>query len=481
MNRRTFLAIGGTGILFSLSRNVHAVSAQTQSPFRISLAQWSLNQTIRVKKRSNLDFPRVAREVYEIDCVELVDQFFADKAKDQAYLTELKKVADNAGVSIGLLMLDTNGPLAAGDDAQRAKAVEKTYPWLDAAAFLGCKTVRVNSRGDGSPDEMRPRIVDSCSTLADYAAGRQLNLVIENHGGPSSDPAWLVSVMQAVNKPNFGTLPDFGNFPDDVNRYDAVEAFMPYAKGVSAKSMAFTANGECAETDFRRMMRIVRDASYTGYVGVESSPKGAENEADAILKTRDLLRTIFAEQEKVQPIFNGKDLEGWTAVGGGDWVVENGIAGVCLIGRNGKDWSTNPEKTGSWLRTNSQYDDFRLEFQYAINAGGNSGVFFRSAEARNPAFTGYEMQIIDFAGQEPSTSGAGAIYNVVAPSKNLVRPAGQFNAVTIIARGKQIAIEMNGEKVVDAEFDRAAKGYIGLQNHDDHSEVRFKNIRLQEL
>ncbi|HUW61443.1 MAG TPA: family 16 glycoside hydrolase [Candidatus Bathyarchaeia archaeon] len=478
MRRRAFLAVSMAAALSPLatSRN-RTVSAQSQSPFKISLAEWSLNQTIRAKKLSNLDFPRVAREVYDIDCVELVDQFFANKAKDQAYLAELKKVAEDAGVSIGLLMLDTNGALAAGDDAQRAKAVEKTYPWLDAAAFLGCKTVRVNARGDGSPDEMRGRIVESCSTLADYAAGRNLNLVIENHGGPSSDPAWLVSVMQAVNKPNFGTLPDFGNFPDDVNRYDAVEAFMPYAKGVSAKSMAFAANGECAETDFRRMMRIVRDGSYTGYVGVESSPKGQENEADGILKTRDLLRAIFAEQEKVQPIFNGKDLDGWTAIGGGDWVVENGV----LIGRNGKDWSTNPEKTGSWLRTNAQYADFRLELQYAINAGGNSGVFFRSAEAKNPAFTGYEMQIVDFAGQEPSKGGAGAIYDVVAPSKNLVRPAGQFNAVTIIAWGKQITIEMNGEKVVDAELDRVAKGYIGLQNHDDHSEVRFKNIRLQEL
>jgi len=478
MRSRTFLAVSMAAALSPLAKGAfRTVSAQSQSPFKISLAQWSLNQTIRAKKLSNLDFPRVAREVYDIDCVELVDQFFANKAKDQAYLAELKTVADDAGVSIGLLMLDTNGALAAGDEGQRKKAVEKTYPWLDAAAFLGCKTVRVNSRGDGSPDEMRGRIVESCSTLADYAAGRNLNLVIENHGGPSSDPAWLVSVMQAVNKPNFGTLPDFGNFPGDVNRYDAVEAFMPYAKGVSAKSMTFTANGECVETDFRRMMRVVRDGAYAGYVGVESEPEGAENEPDAILKTRDLLRAIFAEQEKVQPIFNGKDIEGWTAVGGGDWVVENAV----LIGRNGKDWSTNPEKTGSWLRTNAQYADFRLEFQYAINAGGNSGVFFRSAGAKNPAFTGYEMQIVDCAGQEPSTSGAGAIYDDVAPSKNLVRPAGQFNTVTIITRGKQVAIEMNGEKVVDAQLDRSAKGYIGLQNHDDHSEVRFKNIRLQEL
>jgi len=478
MHRRTFLAVSGAAALWPLTRGrIRPVSAQTDARFRISLAEWSLNQTIRARKLSNLDFPKVAREVYEIDCVELVDQFFANKLDDKAYMAELKKAADGAGVAIGLLMLDTNGPLGTKIEPQRQKAIEKTRAWLDVAAFLGCKTVRVNARGNGTPEELRDRVADSCATLADYAAERELNLVIENHGGPSSEPGWLVSVMQAVNKPNFGTLPDFGNFPPEIDRYGAVEAFMPYAKAVSAKAMAFTPAGECAETDFGRMMRIVRDGGYAGYVGIESSPRGQENEADAILKTRDLLRAIFAEQEKVQPIFNGRDLDGWIAIGGGEWVIENGV----LIGRNGKDWSTDPEKTGSWLRTNKQYGDFRLELQYAINKGGNSGVFFRSAAEKNPAFTGYEMQIVDFAGKEPSKGGAGAIYDVVAPSKNLVRPAGEFNTVTIVARGKRIMIEMNGENVMDTELERSGKGYIGLQNHDDHSEVRFKNIRLQEF
>lgn len=480
MNRRTFLSLSAAAACLHLTKITPQAFAQAAAPlpqFKISLAEWSLNETIRAKKLTNLEFPKVAREVYDIDCVELVDQFFADKAKDQAYLKELKTRADDAGVAIGVLMLDTNGALADADEDRRKRAVEKTYPWLDAAKFLGCRTVRVNARGEGTPEELLQRIVQSCSILADYAAERGLNLTIENHGGPSSDAAWLMSVMDAVNKPNFGTLPDFGNFPEGVNRYDAVEAMMRRAKAVSAKALKFTPDGQCVETDFRRMMRIVRDSGYDGYVGVESEPEGDGNEADAILKTRDLLRAVFAEQARALPIFNGRDVEGWTPIDGGDWLVENGV----LIGRNGRNWSTNPEKTGSWLRTNKQYADFRLELQYAINQGGNSGVFFRSAEEKNPAFTGYEMQIVDFAGQEPTKSGAGAIYDVAAPTKNLVRPAGQFNTVTIVAKGKRIQIEMNGEPVLDTELDRASRGYIGLQNHDDHSEVRFKNIRVEEL
>lgn len=478
MHRRTFLALSTAAALCHVTGGrIRTAAAQTQSPFKISLAEWSLNQTIRARKLSNLDFPRVAREVYEIDCVELVDQFFANKLNDKTYMADLKKAAGDAGVAIGLLMLDTNGPLGTNIDPQRKKAIEKTRAWLDVAAFLGCKTVRVNARGNGTPDELRELVADSCSTLADYAAERNLNLVIENHGGPSSDPEWLTSVMKAVNKPNFGTLPDFGNFPPEIDRYDAVEAFMPYAKAVSAKAIGFTPEGECAETDYGRMMRIVRDGGYAGYLGIESEPHGQENEADAILKTRNLLRAVMAQQENVQPIFNGRNIEGWTAVGGGDWAVENGV----LIARNGKNWSTDPEKSGSWLRTNEQYGDFRLELQYAINKGGNSGVFFRSAEQKNPAFTGYEMQIVDFAGKEPSKGGAGAIYDVVAPSKNRVRPAGRFNTVTIVAQAKHITIEMNGEKVLDTELDRSEKGYIGLQNHDDHSEASFKNIRIQRL
>jgi len=480
MTRRMFLALGAGAVC---SMSLHSTAQGTAlthaapDPFKISLAEWSLNRALRAKKLTNLDFPKAARQEYKIDCIEFVDQFFADKAKDMGYLKDLKSRAEGEGVTMGLIMLDTNGPLGTPHQKARDKAVEKTFEWIDAAAFLGCKTIRVNARGSEDPDELRQWIVDSGVRLADYAAERSINVTIENHGGPSSDPAWLVSVMQQVNKPNFGTLPDFGNFPDGVNRYDAVEAFMPFAKAVSAKASGFTPEGLVAETDYVRMMRIVRDGGYTGYVGVETSPERAEDEPQAIHITRDLLLRIREEERRCLLIFNDVNLDGWEIMAGGDWTVENGV----LIGRNGRDWSTDPEKTGSWLRTGKEYGDFRLELQYTISENGNSGVFFRSALDKNPAFTGYEMQIYDAPGQPPSKQGPSAIYDTVAPSKNLVHPAGQWNTVTITARGQKISIEMNGEVVIDTELDRSAQGYIGLQNHDERAVVKFRNLRLEEL
>jgi len=480
MERREFLALGLGAVGATSLRNLRALaasSAEVAEPFGISLAEWSLVKSLRGGKMTNLDFPRVAKQEFDIDCIEFVDQFFAGKAKDMAYLAELKKRAEGEGVKRGLIMLDTNGPLGSPRKDLREAAVDKTFAWIDAATFLGCHTVRVNVRGAEDPQELRRLTAESCLRLADYAAERSVNVVIENHGGPSSDPAWLSSVMKDVNKPNFGTLPDFGNFPSPVNRYDAVEMLMPYAKGVSAKATGFTTTGEVAGIDFRRMMRIVRDAGFKGYVGVESGAPDADGEADAIRKTRDLLRRMRQEMARCKPIFNGRDLTGWAVVEGGEWEVRNGI----LIGRNGRNWSTNPEKTGSWLRTEREYGDFRLELQYTISQKGNSGVFFRSAIERNPAFTGYEMQIHDSPGQPPSKQGPTAIYDTVAPSKNVVRPSGEWNTVTIVAKGPKIVIEANGEKVIDTELSRSMKGYIGLQNHDERAVVKFRNIRIEEL
>lgn len=480
MTRRVFLLLSA-GTLGGLGRHLFAVApakaAEAEAPFQLSLAEWSLNRAIREGQLDNLDFPRVARQRFGIDCVEFVDQLFKDKACAPAYLAELKKRADGEGVRCGLIMIDTNGPLGAADKATRDKAVEKTLPWIDAAAALGCRAVRVNARGVSEPEALRTYVSESCARLADYAAERKLQLCIENHGQLSSDPEWLVSVMKAVGKPNFGTLPDFGNFPPETNRYDAVESLMPFAKAVSAKCAGFNDDGTVTETDFARMMRIVRDGGYRGYVGIESSPAQAEQEYDAITKARDLLLRIREAEAQCVPLFNGRDLAGWQPVEGGEWNVEDGV----LVGRNGRNWSTNPEKTGSWLRTEKEYGDFRLELQYAINAGGNSGVMFRSALEKNPSFTGYEMQILDFHGQEPSKQGAGAIYDVIAPTKNVVRAADAWNTVTITAKGPRIQFEINGELVMDTEQTRSMRGYIGVQNHDDKAVVRYRNIRLQEL
>ncbi len=182
-------------------------------------------------------------------------------------------------------------------------------------------------------------------------------------------------------------------------------------------------------------------------------------------------------QAAPKTLFNGRDLTGWVAVGGGEWMVEDGV----LLGRNGTNWSTNPEKSGSWLRTEKQYSNFVLELEFAINEKGNSGVFIRSALEKNPAFTGHEVQILDDYGREPKKFTTGSLYDVVAPTKNMSKPAGQWNQLRIECQGKRIRVSLNREPIIDYETDRLTRGYLGLQNHDHHAIVRFRNIRLTEL
>lgn len=178
-----------------------------------------------------------------------------------------------------------------------------------------------------------------------------------------------------------------------------------------------------------------------------------------------------------QSLFNGRDLDGWVVMHGGDWRVENGE----LVARRGVAWSTNPEKSGSWLRTRKEYGDFTLELEYAVNAKGNSGVFIRSGLDRNPAFTGHEMQILDDHGlAEPKKWSTGALYDVVPATRVMSRPAGEWNQVRIEARGPRVRIWLNGAPIIDHEPVRSLRGYLGLQNHDDQAVTRFRNLRLRE-
>lgn len=175
-------------------------------------------------------------------------------------------------------------------------------------------------------------------------------------------------------------------------------------------------------------------------------------------------------------LFDGTDLTHWEEIEGGEWSIEDGV----LIGRNGRNWSTNPEITGSYLRSKKMYSDFILELEYAINERGNSGVMFRSGPEKNPSFTGYEMQITDCHGREPNNRAMG-IYDVVAPTENRAKPAGEWNHAVIQAKGHHITIDLNGKTVVDYTGDRRLEGYLGLQNHDDRSVIKFRNIRIKEI
>lgn len=175
-------------------------------------------------------------------------------------------------------------------------------------------------------------------------------------------------------------------------------------------------------------------------------------------------------------LFNGVDLTGWVIEHGGEWTVENGV----LIGREGQNWSTNPEVSGSWLRTERPYRNFILELDFAIE--GNSGIMLRSGLERNPTFNGYEMQILSDYGREGGRYPTGSLYDVIAATRNASKPTGAWNSVRILAEGSLIQIVLNGELVVDFnDATRRREGYIGLQNHDENSVVRFRNIRLTEL
>jgi len=273
-----------------------AVPPASQEPlFRISLAEWSLHRALGAGDLTNLDFPSVARTGYGIEAVEYVNTFFGGRAEDRDYLRELKRRADDAGVRSLLIMCDGEGAIGDPSPAARTQTVENHYRWVEAAKFLGCHSIRVNAQSEGTPDAQRALVVDGLRRLTLFAADRDINVIVENHGGLSSNAKWLAGVIEAVTHPRCGTLPDFGNFRigdgEWYDRYEGVSEMMPYAKAVSAKSNEFDENGDERQTDFERMLRIVLDAGYRGYVGVEY--EGATlGEPDGIRATKALLERV---------------------------------------------------------------------------------------------------------------------------------------------------------------------------------------------
>lgn len=292
--------------------------------FQISLAQWSLYRSYFGNAITNwqefgrllsenpdsllqgdidpFDFPKVAAG-YGISCIELVNTFYFSKANDMEYWERFKNNCEEAGVKVGLIMCDALGNMGDADPEVRMAAVENHKPWVDVAAFLGAKTIRVNAAGEGTPEEVAANAVDGLSKLGEYGASKGINVVVENHGGISSDAEWLSGVMEKVGMDNVGTLPDFGNFciesgPDGcINEYDkylGMEQLMPYAKGVSAKSHEFDENGNETESDFLRIMKIVKASGFKGYVGIEYEGQTL-SEDEGIKATKALLEKVFAE------------------------------------------------------------------------------------------------------------------------------------------------------------------------------------------
>lgn len=270
--------------------------------FKISLAEWSLHKTLFGGEMTNMDFPSVAKNEFGIDGLEYVNQFFKDKAEDMAYLKELKQRTEDLGVTNLLIMIDGEGQLGATDDAKRQEAVDNHKKWVEAAKFLGCHSIRVNAAGEGTAEEVAAAAVNGLGSLSTFAKDMGMNVIVENHGGYSSDGKWLSGVMAQVAMDNCGTLPDFGNFcikygddgcGESYDRYTGVTELMPYAKGVSAKSHVFDGEGNETNTDYTKMLQIVKDAGYTGYIGIEY--EGSElGEKEGIMATKKLLQKVGA-------------------------------------------------------------------------------------------------------------------------------------------------------------------------------------------
>jgi len=292
LSRRSLLtgAASVAGLVGTRSLAAALESSAKPLPFTISLAEWSLHKTIFDGKLDNLDFPKTARREFGIEAVEYVNQFFKDKARDDDYIAELAKRSADEGVTNVLVMCDGLGDLGDADDKARTQAIENHFPWVEAAKRLGCHSIRVNAASNGSFEEQQKLAADGLARLSEFAGQLGMNVIVENHGGLSSNGEWLAGVMKLVNRPNCGTLPDFGNF-HDYDRYRGVEELMPFAKGVSAKSHEFDDAGNEVRTDYDRMLRLVLAAGYRGWIGIEYEGK-ALPEADGIRATKKLLERV---------------------------------------------------------------------------------------------------------------------------------------------------------------------------------------------
>jgi sugar phosphate isomerase/epimerase len=288
LSRRQFLkrTLGHLAAAGAVVPALHA-NVQNEPAFKISLAQWSVRQFHRDGSVPAIDFPAYSKEKFGIEAIEYVNQFFPRDNDLLAFVNELRQRCDDNGVKSLLLMCDGEGHLGDPDRNARIQTVKNHEKWLESAASLDCHSIRVNAHSEGTYTEQLKLAADGLERLSVMAEPFGLNVIVENHGGLSSDATWLEAVIKSVGLPNCGALPDFGNF-DDHDRYSSVERLMPYAKGVSAKSHDFDAEGNATRTDYFRMIPIVLRSGYNGYIGIEYEGNDLPPD-DGILATKRLL------------------------------------------------------------------------------------------------------------------------------------------------------------------------------------------------
>ncbi len=298
-SRRQFLqstAALGAGIAASTAFPLASWGVDKEPLFKISVTEYSLHRMIAKKELSNLEFAAFARKTFDLDAVEYWNSPFFKEGSDESYLKEMRKRADDAGVKGTCILIDGEGHLGDENLEARRKAVQNHVRWVVAAKILGCESIRVNAHSKGTPEEQAKRCAEGLERLSEFAAQHGISVIVENHGGLSSNGEWLAGVMKTVNKGNVGTLPDFGNF-GTYDRYKGTKELMPFAKLVSAKSHDFDDQGNETKTDYHKMMKIVVDSGYRGYVGIEYEGSRLP-EVEGVLATKKLLEKVRAELQK---------------------------------------------------------------------------------------------------------------------------------------------------------------------------------------
>ncbi len=326
LSRRDFLKTS-SAVAAGVSLSGLSFTPDAKPLWRYSVAEWSVNPLIFGEARKlpysqfidkvkndfdsiektapmkNIDFPKFIREC-GCEGAEYVNTLMYSKARNEKYLAELKKVCKGEGVKSVLIMVDSEGETGAPDKAERIKTVENHKKWIDTAAILGCHSIRVNAGSKGSYEEQQKLVAEGLYMLCEYGDTKGINILVENHGGISSNAKWLSEVMKMVNHKRVGTLPDFGNFriktnPDEwYDRYLGVKELMPFAKGVSAKSEKFDEQGEEVNSDYHRLMRIVMEAGYRGFVGIEYEGAQYPDRKGGVLATKKLLDKCMSELSK---------------------------------------------------------------------------------------------------------------------------------------------------------------------------------------
>ncbi|MEM6767712.1 MAG: TIM barrel protein [Bacteroidota bacterium] len=306
MKRRTFISSASLGALALATHPSLAVSPPPKA-LKISLAQWSLHREIGKGRTNPLNFARTAMEKYRIEAIEYVNQFYTEHATDETFWQEMKRKADDVGVKSLLIMVDDEGELGHKNEKKRNRAVENHYKWVHAAKLMDCHSIRVNAFGAKKEAEFRASLVEGMGRLAGYAAKENINVIIENHGLYSSNAELIAEIIEEVDMPNFGSFPDFGNWcmsakwgstqiqcEEAYDLYEGVSTLLPYAKAVSAKSYNFEKDGSHPQIDYQRMLQIVKDSSYDGYIGIEYEGS-SRSEHEGILATKKLMEQVWKE------------------------------------------------------------------------------------------------------------------------------------------------------------------------------------------